>query len=222
VTTTLKKTMSACADIPKTNAPPPTNDGIPTHAAGTFSVASGGTGVVGTGATLVKYRVEVEDGIVWSSNPTWTPADFAAAVDQIIAAPRGWTQSGQSPITDAAQHMTNASWSFQRVSGGDYSVRVRLATPDTVDKLCGAYGMDMQGIYSCRFGQTEMINLRRWLRRADVFPADLTVYHAMVINHEMGYFLGFDHMKCPSPGKMAPVMQQQTVSLDGCTPNGQP
>jgi hypothetical protein len=221
-TKTLKKTVSAGADMPKTNGRPPVGDGVPTHAAGTFTVAGGGTPIVGTGATLVKYRVEVEDGIAWGGNQVWTPASFAATVDQIIAAPRGWTQSAASPVTDAAEQMTNASWSFQRVSGDDYSVKIRLATPDTVDKLCGQMGMDTQGVYSCRFGQTEMINLRRWLRGADGFPIDLAGYRTMVIDHEMGHFLGFDHMKCPGPGRVAPVMQTQTIDLGGCTINAHP
>jgi hypothetical protein len=221
-TTTLKKTVSAGADAPKTNAPPPANDGVPTHGAGTFTVGSGGTDIVGTGATLVKYRVEVEDGIDWGSNSPWTPAGFATTVDRIIAAPRGWTESGRSPVTNAAKQMTAASWSFQRVSGDDYSVRIRLATPATVDKLCGSYGMDTQGVYSCRFGQTEMINLRRWLKGAPGFPIDLAGYRTMVIDQEMGHFLGFDHMHCPGAGTPAPVMQTQTIDLEGCAPNAHP
>jgi hypothetical protein len=221
-TTTLKKTVSAGADTSGAKAPPPTNDGVPTHGAGTFTVAGGGTDLVGSGATLVKYRVEVEDGIDWGANQPWTAAGFATEVDRIIAAPRGWTQSAQSPVTDAAEQMTNSSWSFQRVSGADYSVRIRLATPDTVDKLCGSYGMDTQGVYSCRFGQTEMINLRRWLRGAPGFPIDLAGYRTMVIDHEMGHFLGFDHMTCPGAGRPAPVMQTQTIDLGGCTVNPYP
>jgi hypothetical protein len=218
----LKKTVSAGADAPKTNAPPPANDGVPPHGAGTFTVGSGGTDIVGTGTTLVKYRIEVEDGIDWGSNSAWTPAGFAATVDRIIAAPRGWTESGRSPVTNAAKQMTAASWSFQRVSGDDYNVRIRLATPATVDKLCGSYGMDTQGVYSCRFGQTEMINLRRWLKGAPGFPIDLAGYRTMVIDHEMGHFLGFDHMHCPGAGTLAPVMQTQTIDLEGCAPNAHP
>jgi hypothetical protein len=202
--------------------PPPSSDGVPAHGAGTFGVASGGTDIVGAGSTLVTYRVEVEDGINWGTFSAWTPARFAAAVDQIIAAPRGWTASADTPITDPSQHMNNASWSFQRVSGDTYSVRVRLATPDTVDKLCGAAGVHTQGVYSCRYGQTEMINLRRWLNGAPGFPITLDQYHTMVIDHEMGHFLGFAHMRCPGPGKPAPVMQTQTIDLGGCTPNPYP
>lgn len=202
--------------------PPPSGDGVPATGAGTFTVAPGGTDIVGTGTTLVQYRVEVEDGITWGTIAAWTPARFAATVDQIVAAPRGWTQSAQSPVTDASQHLDNASWSFQRVSGATFSVRIRLATPGTVDKLCGAAGVHTQGVYSCRYGQTEMINLRRWLNGAPGFPLSLDGYHTMVIDHEMGHFLGFDHMTCPGAGKPAPVMQTQTIDLGGCTVNPYP
>lgn len=221
-TTTLKKTVTAGADIGGKPIPSPTGDGVPTHGNGTFAAAGGGTGVVGGGTTLVKYRVEVEQGISWGSNTVWTADSFAATVDRIIAEPRGWTTSAQSPVTDAAEHMTDASWSFQRVSDSSYGVRILLATPDTTDKLCGQYGMDTEGVYSCRFGHTEVINLRRWLRGAPGFPISLDGYHTMVIDHEMGHFLGFDHMKCPGAGKPAPVMQEQTMDLAGCTINPYP
>jgi hypothetical protein len=219
--TTLKKTVPAGGDT-RAGAPSPAGDGVPTHGAGTFAVAGGGAGVLGTGATLVKYRVEIENGIDWGTNPVWTADSFAATVDGIVPAERGWTRSAQSPVTDPDEQMTNASWSFQRVSGTDYSVRIRLATPDTVDKQCGAVGVQTQGVYSCRFGQTIMINLRRWLRGAPNFPVDLATYRANVVNHEMGHFLGFDHMRCPGAGTPAPIMQTQTIALDGCTPNSYP
>jgi uncharacterized protein DUF3152 len=219
---TLKKTVAAGGDTAGGPAkPPPSNDGVPRNGAGTFTGATGGTDVVGTGATLVKYRVEVEDGIPWGSTPVVTSASFAVAVDNAIAGPQGWTRSAESPITYADNHLTNASWSFQRVSGNEYSVRIRLATPDTVDKLCAAVGVQTQGIYSCRYGQTILVNLRRWLKGIAGFPAGIA-YKDMVINHELGHFLGFDHMKCPGDGKVAPVMQVQTITLNGCTPNAFP
>ena len=219
---TLKKSVPAGGDIPSTPVSPPVNDGVPTHGAGTFAVSGGGTDVVGTGATLVKYRVEVEEGIDWLGHTPWTPSGFASTVEQIIAHPRGWTRSAESPITNPDEHMTAASWSFQRVAGDDYSVRVRLATPDTVDRLCGAAGVSTRGVYSCRFGTTLMINLRRWLNGAAGFPMDVQAYRHMVIDHEMGHYLGFDHMRCPGSGRLAPVMQTQTISLGGCTPNAYP
>jgi hypothetical protein len=194
---------------------------VPPAGAGTFTVATGGTGVVGTGTTLVKYRVEIEDGIAWGGNPVWTPAQVADVVDQAIAGPHGWTVSADHPVTYGPNKISNASWSFQRVDGSDYSVRLRLATPGTVDKLCAAVGVSTQGIYSCRYGQTILLNLRRWLRGIQGFPAGIA-FHDMTINHEMGHFLGFDHMKCPGAGMVAPIMQTQTIALNGCVPNAFP
>lgn len=220
--TTVKKQVKAGGDIPSTPVTAPADDGVPKRGAGTFAIAGGGTDVVGTGVSLVKYRVEVEEGIDWLGHNPWTPTEFASSVQTIIAHPRGWTRSAESPITNSDEHMTDASWSFQRVSGDDYSVRIRLATPDTVDRLCGAAGVNTQGVYSCRFGTTLMINLRRWLNGAAGFAMDVPAYRHMVIAHEMGHYLGFDHMKCPGSGKAAPVMQTQTISLGGCTPNAHP
>ena len=217
--TTLKKTVAAGGDTGGKAAT--TNDGVPQVGSGTFTVAGGGTDVVGTGSTLVKYRVELEDGIKWGNNPVWTTDQVAGVVDTAIAGPHGWTVSAAHPVTYGPDKLTNMSWSFQRVSGDDYSVRLRLATPGTVDKLCGQVGVQTQGVYSCRYGQTILLNLRRWLKGIPGYPAYNT-FHDMTINHEMGHFLGFDHMKCPGAGKPAPIMQTQTIALNGCTFNSYP
>jgi hypothetical protein len=215
---TLKKQVAAGGD---TGGAKPVNpgDGVPLTAAGTFAVAAGGTGVVGTGATLVKYRVEVENGIQWGANPVWTTEKTAAEVERVLGADLGWTESAEHPVTYPSNKLADASWSFQRVSGEDYSVRLRLATPGTVDKLCKAVGVDTRGIYSCRYGQTILLNLRRWLKGIDGAPG--VDFHANTVNHEMGHFLGFDHMKCPGSGP-APIMQTQTVALNGCQYNSFP
>ena len=215
--TTLRSTAPAGADTGGGGGT--SSDGVPSIGNGTFAVGPGGTDVVGDGATLVKYRAELENGITWGSNPVWTPASFGNAVDGILADPKGWIASASHPVTDAAQNMNGASWSFQRVSGSDFSVRILLATPGTVDKMCGSIGLKTVGQYSCRYGNIILINLRRWLRGAPGFPVDLAGYHTMVINHEMGHRLGFKHMLCPSPGTLAPVMMQETINIGGCLPN---
>ncbi|WP_432834648.1 DUF3152 domain-containing protein [Dactylosporangium sp. CA-092794] len=203
--------------------PVSTNDGVPQLGSGTFTVAQGGTDVVGSpdAATLVKYRVELENGIQWGGNQVWTTSSLATEVDRAVASPLGWTKSAEQHVTYAPNKISDASWKFQRVSGDDYNVVLRLATPGTVDKLCKAVGVSTQGIYSCRYGKTILLNLRRWLKGIDGFPAGID-FHAMTVLHEMGHFLGFDHMKCPGAGQVAPVMQTQTIALNGCKPNAYP
>ena len=217
--------MTAGADIPASKpSPAPTNDGIPLKGSRSFAIAAGSTEIIGTGSTLVPYQVELEQGIAWTSKyPAFTVNDFASIVDNVLRNPRGWIGSNEHPVTDAAENMTDVSWSFQRVSNSPTGVlHIRLSTPATTDYLCGQYGMDTQGVYSCRYGNYLIINLRRWLTAAPGFDMGLTGYRNMVINHEMGHRLGFGHMKCPTAGTSAPVMMQETISLGGCAPNAYP
>ncbi|GGO30371.1 DUF3152 domain-containing protein [Micromonospora parathelypteridis] len=215
---------SAAGSAPDDTPSPevPTDAEIPTRAAGTFATATGRGRVIGTGKKRVRYRVSVERGIVWGDIPAWEPNEFAESIEQVLAAPNGWASSAQHPVTNAAVNLTRASWSFQRVDSSKIDVDVRLATPRTVDRLCGASGVDTQGVYSCKYGKTIMINLRRWLQGAPGYPVSMEDYHAGVINHEFGHFLGFAHMRCGGRGRPGPVMMTQTMGLHGCVPNVSP
>ncbi|MEV6634672.1 DUF3152 domain-containing protein [Actinoplanes sp. NPDC051470] len=197
----------------------PTDRQVPRSGAGTYAVAGGDEPAVGTGRTVITYRVEVEKGIKWGSLEKVTPADFAAEIERVLSDKRGWEAAAKHPITDKKQGLKKASWKFKRVSGSKYKLRIRLATPDTADRLCAAIGLNTAGKYSCKFENTVVINLRRWLQGAPKFPVTVDEYHAMVINHEMGHALGFNHQGCPGKGKPAPAMMQQTIKLDGCRPN---
>lgn len=172
---------------------------------GTFSrTAFGGSVVFGTKGSLRRYCVQVEDGIL-----LFTPEEFAGVVDVVLSDHRGWTASRR--------------WRFQRVGGcAEADLRVRLTTAKTVDRMCASAGVDTEGRYSCRNGHNLFINLERWAFGVPHFEGDLDRYRTMLINHETGHYLGFGHQRCPGRGKPAPVMQTQTISLDGCVINPYP
>lgn len=172
-----------------------------TPGSGVYTVAAGGTARHGSGK-LVTYRVEVETGIGQSA-----PV-FAAAVDATLADESGWTSQGR--------------WSVQRVAGADADLVIRLATSTTVGEVCEASGLEDAAYTSCRTGKIVMINLDRWMHAVPEFRGDVALYRQYLINHEVGHGLGLGHQSCPSPGRPAPVMQQQTLGLKGCLPNGSP
>ncbi|MFF3985381.1 DUF3152 domain-containing protein [Streptomyces sp. NPDC001797] len=171
---------------------------IPATGPGTFVTAAGGSTRVGSG-TLLRYRVDVEKDIGLSA------ADVARQVERILADPRGWTADGHS--------------AFQRVSSGPADFAVRVATPGTVDRICGEYGLDTGGEVNCDVGEQVMVNLRRWLLATPVYAHRVKDYRALIINHEVGHFLGHGHVGCPGPGRPAPVMMQQIKGMHGCLPN---
>ena len=166
-----------------------------------FDRAPGSTPRRGSG-TLRTYRVEVETG-TWQDAPA-----FAAAVDATLSDPASWTGQGR--------------WSFQRLARDDVDFVIRLATPATVDQVCANAGLHTGGYVSCRSGRFVMINLDRWMSAVPDYHGDVATYRLYVINHEVGHQLGYSHQACPGPGRVAPVMQQQTFGLKGCLANGWP
>ena len=168
---------------------------------GAYVRALGGTARHGSGP-LVTYRVEVETGTGEGASA------FAAAVDATLDDPASWAGHGR--------------WSVQRVAGDDVDFVIRLATSATVGKVCEAAGVQDGASTSCRAGKLVMINLDRWLSAVPEYGGDVALYRRYVINHEVGHGLGFGHQLCPGPGRLAPVMQQQTYGLNGCLPNGWP
>lgn len=185
---------------PSTSSTTPGLDPTAVVATDRFAVAPGGGVPVGSG-DLRTYTVEVEEGIPLDV------ADFAGLVDEILADPRGWTSAGDVAL--------------QRVGPeAEPDFRVRLATPATTDVHCAP--LDTHGDVSCRNGADVMINLTRWLGGAAGSGLPLDEYRQYLISHEVGHALGHDHVDCPAPGQLAPVMLQQTLGLDGCLPNPWP
>ncbi|MDG5804478.1 DUF3152 domain-containing protein [Streptomyces ossamyceticus] len=179
-------------------SPSPSGPTIPDSGPGTFTRAPGSGPKVGDGKVL-RYRVEVEKGLSLSA------ADVAEEVERILGDPRGWTADGDS--------------AFQRVSGGATDFVVKVATPGTVDDICGAYGLNTRGEVNCNVDDNVMVNLKRWELATPVYADDVTAYRALIINHEVGHFLGEGHVGCPGRGKPAPAMMQQIKGMKGCVPN---
>ncbi|MEX0934212.1 MAG: DUF3152 domain-containing protein [Candidatus Saccharimonadales bacterium] len=131
--------------------------------------------------------------------------ELAVLVAQTLSDSRGWSQ---------------ADVGFKRVSsGGDFTLW--LAAPDQMQSfssLCSAE-------YSCRIGRDVVINDLRWRSGTPSWNeagGPLRGYRHMVINHEVGHFLGFGHLNCSAPGDLAPVMLQQSIDLGGCEFNPWP
>ena len=165
-----------------------------------FLVAAPDSTVFGTGGTLVRYSVEVE------AATGLDPGQVAAAIGQILADRRGWTAKG--------------GYRFERVDSSDADVRMLVATPSTTDKLC--LPLDTAGWLSCRNEQKMILNVNRWNGAIDHWDAPLDEYRAYLVNHELGHFLGLGHHQCGGEGQLAPVMMQQTKSIEPCVANGWP
>ncbi|MGW5880201.1 DUF3152 domain-containing protein [Nocardiopsis terrae] len=153
--------------------------------------------VMGEGP-LTTFAVEVEEGLPGEDG------DFVDAVEEILGDPRSWGNDGDR--------------SFQRVDGDDADIRVLLAAPDTVDRMCAP--LNTNGFVSCANGNRAIINQNRWVSGVEHFDDDLETYRIYLINHEVGHTLGHGHVNCPGEGEPAPVMQQQTLDLQGCEANG--
>jgi Protein of unknown function (DUF3152) len=171
---------------------------VPPAGGGEFDVAPGAVPAPGAGEVRT-VRVEVERGL---------PVDrdvFAAFVLTTLNDPRGWGHAG--------------TMSFARTDG-DAAITVVLASPDTSGELCG--DVEGGGMLSCRNGSRAVLTFQRWVGGTDEYAGNLTGYRQYVVNHEVGHALGHGHELCPGPGQPAPVMQQQTLGLNGCTQNSWP
>jgi len=129
--------------------------------------------------------------------------DFVAAVRDAYADPRGWSLGGVVR--------------FKRVaSGGD--LEVWLVSPDEMTTFSG----DCSPVWSCRVGRDVVINDIRFRDGSPFWPGALDDYRILLINHETGHWLGFEHEPCSGAGALAPVMMQQSKGVGICVGNPWP
>lgn len=164
------------------------------------------------------------------ATPSWMPSanqPTARSVTYVIAT-KGNVKADINEFTDVVAQTLNSplGWSrlgvrFDQVSsGGQFTIW--LAESSEVPTFSPS-GCD--AIVSCTVGNNVIINETRWLNGSDAWNGaggSLSDYRHMVLNHETGHWLGHGHQYCSGPGQPAPVMQQQTINMQGCKPNPWP
>ena len=132
--------------------------------------------------------------------------EFTSQVNETLNSPLGWSRLGVK---------------FSRVeSGGQFTIWLSEASqvPSFSPSGCDT-------VVSCTVGNNVIINETRWLNGSDAWNntgGSLRNYRHMVLNHETGHWLGHGHEYCSGAGQDAPVMQQQTINMQGCKPNPWP
>jgi len=195
-----------------TASPSPSGEVVPANfphsGPGSWRYADSAGAVLGSAGTLRTFRLAVE------SNVASIDLDqVAAKVDATLGDPRSWIASGRVR--------------FQRVAGtAPATFTIYLATAQTTRQMCLSGGVTGTGTYtSCRYTSHVVLNLDRWYLSVHHYSdlgVPLDMYRTYMINHEVGHQIGNGHERCPGTGRPAPVMEQQTLGLHGCTPNPWP
>ncbi|WBQ05631.1 DUF3152 domain-containing protein [Kribbella sp. CA-293567] len=168
----------------------------PTRGTTTLTTLPANPTTIGQTGRIYTFQIAIEGGIKGID-----PPQFARFVRETYGAPQGWTSDGKRR--------------FRQVGPGQAAdFRLMLVTPATRDTYCGG---SFDQYTSCRIGDRVVLNVARWARGIPNYGADLATYRQYMLNHETGHRLGNAHELCPGPGQPAPVMQQQTLGLHGCT-----
>jgi Protein of unknown function (DUF3152) len=174
---------------------------VPGSGPGTYQAARKGMRPTTSSGDLIRYDVRVEDGL--SINPD----QAAVEIQKVLDDPRSWRSTRR--------------WRFELAAVGQAAtLHAYIATPQTTDRLCAPHLT--RGEVSCQNGNRVVLNAKRWLLGADAYGSDLTNYRRYLVNHEFGHALGKRHLDCPGPGRLAPVMMQQTKGLGACRKNPWP
>ncbi|MGP4050745.1 DUF3152 domain-containing protein [Streptomyces sp. 2A115] len=163
---------------------------------GEFVAVAGFDKAPGTGRKYT-YRVDVEKDLGLDGEL------FAQAVQKTLNDDRSWAHDGGR--------------TFERVSSGKPDFVITLASPGTTAFWCAKSGLDTtEDNVSCDSAATDrvMINAYRWAQGAETYGDKMYAYRQMLINHEIGHRIGFNHVTCSTDGALAPVMQQQTKFLE--------
>jgi hypothetical protein len=174
---------------------------LPQSGPGTYQAAKKSVRSRSSHGALIRYDVRIEDGL------SIDPDKAAVLIQGVLDDPRSWRGTRR--------------WRFELVPvGQSATLHAYIVTPNTTDRLCAPYLT--RGEVSCRNGDRVVLNAKRWLFGVDSYGSDLTNYRRYLVNHEFGHALGKHHLDCPGPGRLAPVMMQQTKGLGACRKNPWP
>lgn len=202
-----RTSASASAAAPSSAAPEPSTgtsaEGVivPDRGPGSYAEAKVSVPTTATSGRLYRFDVRVEEGV------DLDPDTVARALARTLDDPRSWRSTGKVRFSLVA-------------AGQPADLNAYLVTPGTTDRLC--YPLLTRGEVSCRAGDKVVLNAKRWALGAEAYGSDVADYRDYLVNHEFGHALGHSHVGCPSRGRPAPVMLQQTKGLQGCTTNPWP
>lgn len=132
--------------------------------------------------------------------------EFREVIAETFADSRGWVRA-------------NVKFTEVESGGRLHMVLAAASEVDAASQGCSAK-------LSCTVKPYVYINDDRWMGGSDSYNelgVTLQNYRRMVINHEVGHFLGHGHItECETNSGLAPVMLQQSTGLLGCTPNSWP
>ena len=174
---------------------------VPESGSRTYRAAAKTVRSASSDGALIRYDLRVEDGL------SIDPDEAAVVIQGVLDDARSWrgTRRWRFELTPAGQSAT---------------LHAYIVTPKTTDQLCAP--LLTRGEVSCQNGNRVVLNAKRWLLGVDSYGSDLTNYRRYLVNHEFGHALGKHHVDCPGPGKLAPVMMQQTKGLGACRKNPWP
>ncbi len=137
--------------------------------------------------------------------------EFSDTVFSTLNDPRGWPRAGAV---------------FQEADGTDPNACSMTLTLAAADQMT-SFSTECSDEYSCRVGNDVVINVDRWNNATEGWlnaGGTVSRYRTMVINHEVGHRLGHldNELTCSAVNQPAPLMQQQSMDLLGCTPNEWP
>ena len=150
-------------------------------------------------------KKEVTYTISTKGNVRSNLSEFSKLVNETLNDNRGWARMGIV---------------FKEVKeSGSFNLVLSQA------ELMSSFSSGCDADWSCRVGSSVIINDNRWSGATTAWNkagGDIRNYRHMVINHEVGHWLGHGHLNCSGVNNPAAVMQQQSIDLQGCAFNPWP